>query len=226
MARRIGVFQVLRGEDGKRIVMSGCLNYRFARILPELISRTDDRIGASSPIRRAVTDRLQSAENGHSRDCNGARRFDPLPTFAPGCFAGRWLSVHDARQQSCTGLSSSLILGDIPARPTVSIRTARNGQRARDIVSRPFGSGRVTMGQPASVCGPQPWQTWAVFLHPAQRRLVERDYNGPARISGSAAKGKTIVALHRAVALARRHGGVRRARSHRECGARGREVIG
>jgi superfamily I DNA and RNA helicase len=50
-----------------------------------------------------------------------------------------------------------------------------------------------------------PWDKWAVFLHPAQRRLVERDYNGPARISGSAGTGKTIVALHGAVALARRH---------------------
>ena len=48
-----------------------------------------------------------------------------------------------------------------------------------------------------------PWEKWAVFLHPAQRRLVERSYNGPARISGSAGTGKTIVALHRAVALAR-----------------------
>jgi hypothetical protein len=50
-----------------------------------------------------------------------------------------------------------------------------------------------------------PWDKWAVFLHPSQRRLVERDYNGPARTSGSAGTGKTIVALHRAVALARRH---------------------
>jgi mRNA-degrading endonuclease RelE of RelBE toxin-antitoxin system len=50
-----------------------------------------------------------------------------------------------------------------------------------------------------------PWDKWAVFLHPAQRRLVEREYNGSARISGSAGTGKTIVALHRAVALARRN---------------------
>jgi superfamily I DNA/RNA helicase len=34
---------------------------------------------------------------------------------------------------------------------------------------------------------------------------VERDYNGPARVSGSAGTGKTVVALHRAVHLARRH---------------------
>ena len=50
-----------------------------------------------------------------------------------------------------------------------------------------------------------PWEKWTVFLHPAQRYLVERDYTGPARISGSAGTGKTIVALHRAVFLARRH---------------------
>jgi hypothetical protein len=48
-----------------------------------------------------------------------------------------------------------------------------------------------------------PWEKWSVFLHPAQRQLVERDYSGPARISGSAGTGKTIVALHRAVFLAR-----------------------
>ncbi len=48
-----------------------------------------------------------------------------------------------------------------------------------------------------------PWEKWAVFLHPDQRALVERAFGGPARISGSAGTGKTIVALHRAVQLAR-----------------------
>lgn len=48
-----------------------------------------------------------------------------------------------------------------------------------------------------------PWEKWTVFLHPAQRQLVERNYGGPARVSGSAGTGKTIVALHRAVHLAR-----------------------
>ena len=54
-----------------------------------------------------------------------------------------------------------------------------------------------------------PWDKWAVFLHPTQRRLVERTYNGPARISGSAGTGKTIVALHRAVTVARNNAGSR-----------------
>ena len=48
-----------------------------------------------------------------------------------------------------------------------------------------------------------PWDKWTVFLHPAQRTLVERDYNGPARVAGSAGTGKTIVALHRAALLVR-----------------------
>lgn len=50
-----------------------------------------------------------------------------------------------------------------------------------------------------------PWERWAVFLHPAQCALVEKDFNGPARVSGSAGTGKTIVALHRAAHLARTH---------------------
>ena len=48
-----------------------------------------------------------------------------------------------------------------------------------------------------------PWEKWTVFLHPAQRALVERNYKGAARVSGSAGTGKTIVALHRTVFLAR-----------------------
>ena len=48
-----------------------------------------------------------------------------------------------------------------------------------------------------------PWDKWTVFLHPSQRQLVERDYNGPARVAGSAGTGKTVVALHRTAHLAR-----------------------
>ena len=47
------------------------------------------------------------------------------------------------------------------------------------------------------------WEKWTVLLHPEQQQWVERDYNGPARVSGSAGTGKTIVALHRAAHLAR-----------------------
>lgn len=48
-----------------------------------------------------------------------------------------------------------------------------------------------------------PWDQWAVFLHPTQRSVVDRSYSGPARTSGSAGTGKTVVALHRAARFAR-----------------------
>jgi mRNA-degrading endonuclease RelE of RelBE toxin-antitoxin system len=48
-----------------------------------------------------------------------------------------------------------------------------------------------------------PWDKWTIFLHPDQREWVQRDFAGPAKVAGSAGTGKTIVALHRAVHLAR-----------------------
>lgn len=50
-----------------------------------------------------------------------------------------------------------------------------------------------------------PWDQWIVFLHPTQRSVVERSFNGPARVTGSAGTGKSVVALHRAAWLARQN---------------------
>ena len=47
-----------------------------------------------------------------------------------------------------------------------------------------------------------PLEKWRVFLHPSQRRLVERHWNGPVRVLGGAGTGKTVVAMHRAKWLA------------------------
>lgn len=49
----------------------------------------------------------------------------------------------------------------------------------------------------------QPLEAWIRFLHPSQRAMVESSFRGPAKVTGSAGTGKTVVALHRARALAR-----------------------
>ena len=49
-----------------------------------------------------------------------------------------------------------------------------------------------------------PWEQWVVFLHPSQRSLVEKQWNGAVRVAGSAGTGKTIVAVHRAVWMVQR----------------------
>ncbi len=52
-----------------------------------------------------------------------------------------------------------------------------------------------------------PIEQWMTFLHPDQVALVRRNWSGPARISGPAGTGKTVVGLHRAAHLAKRTGG-------------------
>lgn len=47
-----------------------------------------------------------------------------------------------------------------------------------------------------------PLEMWRVYLHPSQRRIVKKEYKGPARILGGAGTGKTVVAMHRARELA------------------------
>ena len=42
-----------------------------------------------------------------------------------------------------------------------------------------------------------PLERWRVFLHPSQRRLVERIWSGAVRVLGGAGTGKTVVAMHR-----------------------------
>lgn len=47
-----------------------------------------------------------------------------------------------------------------------------------------------------------PLEKWRVFLHPSQRKLINRNWNGPVRVLGGAGTGKTVVAMHRAKWLA------------------------
>ena len=48
----------------------------------------------------------------------------------------------------------------------------------------------------------EPLEKWRVFLHPTQRKIVNKRYSGSARVLGGAGTGKTVVAMHRAKHLA------------------------
>lgn len=48
----------------------------------------------------------------------------------------------------------------------------------------------------------RPLEKWRVFLHPTQRKIVDKNYSGAARVTGGAGTGKTVVAMHRAKRLA------------------------
>ena len=51
----------------------------------------------------------------------------------------------------------------------------------------------------------RPIDEWRVFLHPQQKRIVQRDLKGAMKITGAAGTGKTVALIHRAVHLARSH---------------------
>lgn len=46
------------------------------------------------------------------------------------------------------------------------------------------------------------FEKWMLYLHPAQRHFVDRDFSGPARMTGVSGSGKTCVVVHRALRLA------------------------
>jgi hypothetical protein len=48
----------------------------------------------------------------------------------------------------------------------------------------------------------KPIESWMIWLHPEQTKLVRQSRSGPARIRGPAGTGKTVVGLHRAAYLA------------------------
>ena len=47
------------------------------------------------------------------------------------------------------------------------------------------------------------FKEWMLYLHPAQREIVGRDFAGTARLAGVSGSGKTSVIIHRALRLAR-----------------------
>jgi superfamily I DNA/RNA helicase len=50
-----------------------------------------------------------------------------------------------------------------------------------------------------------PFEDWMLYLHPDQKALVAKQFTGPARLRGVSGSGKTVVAIHRARAAARRN---------------------
>ncbi|MDR2561575.1 MAG: UvrD-helicase domain-containing protein [Holophagales bacterium] len=56
----------------------------------------------------------------------------------------------------------------------------------------------------------EPLEKWRIFLHPAQRQLVEKDFSGPCRVLGGAGTGKTVTAMHRAKYLVSKLDGKKR----------------
>jgi superfamily I DNA/RNA helicase len=51
------------------------------------------------------------------------------------------------------------------------------------------------------------WLDWMLFMHPAQKKVVERDFAGSARLLGVSGSGKTCIVVRRAVRMAKKYPG-------------------
>lgn len=47
------------------------------------------------------------------------------------------------------------------------------------------------------------FKDWMLYMHPAQRAIVEKEFAGPVRLAGVSGSGKTAVVIHRAMRLAK-----------------------
>jgi superfamily I DNA/RNA helicase len=103
-----------------------------------------------------------------------------------------------------TGRSPEEVRADLmwaqatPAADTLDIEAAL----ARPLSRLSFTSVSHSSDLQAALGGP--FERWRVFLHPVQRNLAYRSWNGPVRVTGGPGTGKTVTALHRASYLASR----------------------
>ena len=51
------------------------------------------------------------------------------------------------------------------------------------------------------------WLDWMLFMHPAQKEVVDRDFTGSARLLGVSGSGKTCIVVRRALRLAKKYNG-------------------
>jgi hypothetical protein len=175
--------------------------------LVEIVERTEERLVYTE----TVADAAPAPVAGH-------RPFAPLSDddLLNVGVPRDWLdAVRSADEASVDGL-----FGSLPDEAAEALLDFATGGRLQDHAALQAGPGADPFAHPdaqrrfRAVDGVEelkaaldaPFAQWAVFLHPAQRAPVSRDWKGPARVSGSAGTGKTIVALHRAVHLASRAG--------------------
>jgi superfamily I DNA/RNA helicase len=67
--------------------------------------------------------------------------------------------------------------------------------------------GKLSEAEIQRLVGAPSLTDWMLYLHPEQRKLVEREYAGPARVIGISGSGKTSLLVHRANHLAKKYKG-------------------
>ncbi|MBK1669287.1 DNA helicase [Rhodovibrio sodomensis] len=157
-------------------------------------------------------------EEAHPAQTGGRRLFDGLDaerllgvgvpeSWVPAVQAADESSFFDLIDHLPEEASEALLTYAETGKLETSAEAQPEGEGATDPFEHPDAQRRFRVLEDAGALRHAlefPWEKWTVFLHPAQQEVVDRRFGGPARVSGSAGTGKTVVALHRAVRLAER----------------------
>ncbi|MFJ6368304.1 UvrD-helicase domain-containing protein [Streptomyces virginiae] len=161
-----------------------------ARLFAEVADKELIRLGIDPDLLPLVRNLSTEAHLDALRKILPEQQYDVLAGLAAGLspedvwresVAAQAERAADAAQQTPAGDELAAAM----ARSQGRIALLSGPEELLDVLSRPFDA-------------------WRVFLHPSQRRIAYHpSYNGPARVTGGPGTGKTVVALHRALHLAR-----------------------
>ncbi|WP_030713101.1 UvrD-helicase domain-containing protein [Streptomyces sp. NRRL S-237] len=161
-----------------------------ARLFAEVADKELTRLGIDPDLLPLVRNLSTEAHLDALRKILPEQQYDVLAGLAAG------LSPEDVWRESVAAQAE---------RAADAARQAPAGDELAAAMAR-------SQGRIALLSGPEelldvlsrPFDAWRVFLHPSQRRIAYHpSYNGPARVTGGPGTGKTVVALHRALHLAR-----------------------
>ena len=167
------VFVELLGED-QEYVLGG---------LPINVFRAIDKLDSASPISE-----IQNAVVGIQDEKRKIFVAEILALLSSGNEDGWKLRIAYERGE---------ILDTDDADPDLKI-IVEDGDQIRGII---IGSAEYERYM-AAFERETPWHDWFLYLHPEQERVVNRDYEGTAQLSGVSGSGKTCVLVRRATRLA------------------------
>ncbi len=198
-----------RWAEGRRVKLDPDTNR--VRIIQEI--ETDQKESAASPVQEAepnlfdgIADKRLLALGVQEEELARVRRIADVDDLEASEENFDALSFH-ILYALAAGYSDEEVDAIVAAPADNDWQTERPGEKATAEAYLETDESRETIFTPGT---PEELRRffegelegWRVFLHPDQRKLAYREYNGPAMVRGGAGTGKTVVAMHRAKYLA------------------------
>lgn len=155
---------------------------------PELSIHTSEAVIHTAPLFDFINDSDLKAIGTPDQMINLVRSLTTMDDLN-NCKNNLPTDVYEYLFYLAEGISLDEILEDINAgKAETNPMQSNNALKHALIITDDFQLEEILNGS---------FEKWKIFLHPSQRNLAYRDYNGPVKVTGGAGTGKTVCALHR-----------------------------